>query len=57
MQTEAYDSMYSCVLQERVLELPKEHEMDPKDKYTTFSRSAQGYRKSVHKVRLAPLGF
>ncbi|KAK9894183.1 mitochondrial 54S ribosomal protein YmL31 [Cystobasidium minutum MCA 4210] len=35
---------------EQALQLPKEHEMDPKDKYTTFSRSAPGYRKSVHKV-------
>ena len=38
------------MLQERALQLPKEHEMEAKDKYTTFSASAPGYRKSVHKV-------
>ncbi|KAK4053784.1 hypothetical protein OIV83_001440 [Microbotryomycetes sp. JL201] len=45
--------------------LPTEHEMPPKDKYTTFSRTDRGYRKSMHKVpkwtrltsRTNPLGF
>ncbi|KAG7562797.1 hypothetical protein FFLO_01752 [Filobasidium floriforme] len=35
---------------DRNLALPKESEMKPKDKYTTFSRTTEGYRKSVHKV-------
>lgn len=30
--------------------LPKESEMEPKDKYTTFDKKAKGYRKSVHLV-------
>jgi rRNA maturation protein Rpf1 len=38
------------VLQVRALELPKEHEMDPKDKYSVFTRHARGYRKGIHKV-------
>ncbi|KAI8595566.1 hypothetical protein EDD21DRAFT_313240, partial [Dissophora ornata] len=45
---------------------PTEAQMPAKDKYTTFSRSFKGYRKSVHKVphftkvavpRTAPAGF
>ena len=31
-------------------ELPKEKDMTPRDKYTTFSRTAKGYRKSLHLV-------
>jgi hypothetical protein len=37
-------------VQERALELPKEHEMPAKDKYTVFSPNARGYRKGIHKV-------
>lgn len=37
-------------LQEKALQLPKEHEMDPKDKYTVFSATSRGYRKGIHKV-------
>jgi hypothetical protein len=36
--------------QAKALELPKEHEMLPKDKYTIFSPHAGGYRKGIHKV-------
>ncbi|KAF9975681.1 hypothetical protein BGZ73_000584 [Actinomortierella ambigua] len=45
---------------------PTEAQMSPKDKYTVFSRTFKGYRKSVHKVphfskvpvpRTAPAGF
>lgn len=36
--------------QTKALELPKEHEMPPKDKYTVFSPHARGYRKGIHKV-------
>lgn len=36
--------------QAKALELPKEHEMLPKDKYTVFSPHARGYRKGIHKV-------
>ncbi|CAO1616667.1 unnamed protein product [Sympodiomycopsis kandeliae] len=47
------------------LKLPKESEMLPKDKYTTFSKTSRGFRKSVHKVpkwtrltlRTNPKGF
>ncbi|KAF5331159.1 hypothetical protein D9619_005970 [Psilocybe cf. subviscida] len=47
------------------LELPKEHEMHPRDKYTVFSPHAKGYRKGIHKVpkwtrltlRTNPKGF
>ncbi|KAF8201507.1 mitochondrial 54S ribosomal protein YmL31 [Pholiota molesta] len=49
----------------RALELPKEHEMHPRDKYTVFSPHARGYRKGIHKVpkwtrltlRTNPKGF
>ena len=36
--------------QSKALSLPKEHEMPARDKYTTFSRTDKGYRKSLHKV-------
>lgn len=35
---------------DKALRLPKEHEMSPRDKYTTYSATSIGYRKSVHKV-------
>ncbi|XBA47581.1 hypothetical protein SBP28_002054 [Candidozyma auris] len=31
-------------------EFPKENEMSPRDKYTTFDKKVRGYRKSVHFV-------
>ncbi|WWD19654.1 hypothetical protein CI109_104116 [Kwoniella shandongensis] len=34
----------------KALELPTEEEMDPKNKYTTFSKYHKGYRKSSHFV-------
>lgn len=37
-------------LQAKALELPKEHEMPAKDKYTVFSKHEKGYRKGIHKV-------
>jgi hypothetical protein len=37
-------------LQDKALELPKEHEMPAKDKYTVFSPHERGYRKGIHKV-------
>lgn len=54
-----------CGALTRALELPKEHEMPAKDKYTVFSPSAKGYRKGIHKVpkwtrltlRTNPKGF
>ncbi|KIM30911.1 hypothetical protein M408DRAFT_65747 [Serendipita vermifera MAFF 305830] len=54
-----------CHALEKALELPKEHEMLPKDKYTVFSRNTRGYRKGIHKVpkftrithRVNPPGF
>ena len=39
-----------CFDQTKALELPKEHEMLPKDKYTVFSPHTPGYRKGIHKV-------
>lgn len=46
-------------------ELPKESEMDPKDKYTVFNRKARYYRKGAHRQpkwtritnRVPPKGF
>jgi len=54
-----------CASLTRALELPKEHEMPAKDKYTVFSRNSKGYRKGIHKVpkwtrltlRTNPKGF
>lgn len=37
-------------LKDQALELPKEHEMPARDKYTTFSAWDRGYRKGIHKV-------
>lgn len=31
-------------------DFPKEHEMTPRDKYTTFDKKVKGYRKWVHLV-------
>ncbi|KIW00588.1 uncharacterized protein PV09_07941 [Verruconis gallopava] len=31
-------------------EMPAEHEIMPKDKYTVFDRKQRGYRKGIHKV-------
>ncbi|KAF7295110.1 54S ribosomal protein L31, mitochondrial [Mycena indigotica] len=54
-----------CHALERALELPKEHEMLAKDKYTVYTPHAVGYRKGIHKVpkwtritqRTNPKGF
>ncbi|TEB36153.1 mitochondrial 54S ribosomal protein YmL31 [Coprinellus micaceus] len=54
-----------CESLNRALELPKEHEMPAKDKYTIFSATTKGYRKGIHKVpkwtrmtlRTNPKGF
>ena len=43
-------ALHVCYGQDKALELPKEHEMPPRDKYTVFSRHAKGYRKGIHKV-------
>jgi hypothetical protein len=43
-------SNLTCAKKTNALALPKEHEMDPKDKYTVFSPHHRGYRKGVHKV-------
>ncbi|KAK0552369.1 hypothetical protein OC846_002244 [Tilletia horrida] len=43
-------SQVSLSALDRALLLPKESEMEPKNKYTTFSKTSKGYRKSVHKV-------
>lgn len=31
-------------------QFPKEHELSPRDKYTTFDKKEKNYRKSVHRV-------
>ncbi|KAF4576806.1 hypothetical protein EYR40_001051 [Pleurotus pulmonarius] len=49
----------------QALQLPKEHEMPARDKYTVFTPHARGYRKGIHKVpkwtrltlRTNPKGF
>jgi len=54
-----------CAALDKALELPKEHEMNPKDKYSVFSATTRGYRKGIHKVpkwtrlthRVNPKGF
>ncbi|KIK59652.1 hypothetical protein GYMLUDRAFT_169209 [Collybiopsis luxurians FD-317 M1] len=54
-----------CAALDRALELPKEHEMPARDKYTVFSPHVPGYRKGIHKVpkwtrithRTNPRGF
>ncbi|KAJ1892310.1 hypothetical protein LPJ66_006410 [Kickxella alabastrina] len=55
-----------CKQLDLVKVLPKEQEMLPRDKYTTFSRTAKYHRKGVHKVphftkrpipRTTPTGF
>ncbi|KAI0282575.1 60s ribosomal protein l31 [Russula aff. rugulosa BPL654] len=54
-----------CTSLANALALPKEHEMDSKDKYTVFSPHHRGYRKGIHKVpkwtritqRTNPKGF
>ena len=40
----------SSAVQTKALELPKEHEMPARDKYTVFSPHEKGYRKGIHKV-------
>ncbi|KNZ75417.1 54S ribosomal protein L31, mitochondrial [Termitomyces sp. J132] len=42
--------MRLILTQDQALELPKEHEMPARDKYTIFSANAKGYRKGIHKV-------
>ncbi|KAL8920325.1 MAG: hypothetical protein Q9172_004557 [Xanthocarpia lactea] len=47
------------------VEMPREEEMRPKDKYTVFDRKEKRYRKGIHKVpkwtrvsqRINPPGF
>ncbi|KAF9066880.1 mitochondrial 54S ribosomal protein YmL31 [Rhodocollybia butyracea] len=54
-----------CAALVKALELPKEHEMPARDKYTVFTPHARGYRKGIHKVpkwtritqRTNPRGF
>ncbi|KAK0197300.1 mitochondrial 54S ribosomal protein YmL31 [Armillaria mellea] len=54
-----------CSALDQALELPKEHEMPARDKYTVFSPHTKGYRKGIHKVpkwtrltlRTNPKGF
>ncbi|PWZ01346.1 putative MRPL31-mitochondrial ribosomal protein, large subunit [Testicularia cyperi] len=43
-------SQVQCASLTRALQIPKESQMLPKDKYTTFSKHHPGFRKSVHKV-------
>ena len=45
------ESGVACSALDKALELLTESEMRPKDKYSTFSRTSPGYRKSLHKVR------
>ncbi|KAK9477272.1 mitochondrial ribosomal protein L31-domain-containing protein [Lipomyces japonicus] len=53
------------LLQRLQAEVPKESEMAPKDKYTTFNKNGKNYRIGLHKVpkwtkttiRVNPKGF
>ncbi|KAH9951388.1 mitochondrial ribosomal protein L31 [Amylocystis lapponica] len=59
------ESGVQCAALTKALELPKEHEMPARDKYTVFAKRAIGYRKGIHKVpkwtrltlRTNPKGF
>ncbi|KAG2227309.1 hypothetical protein INT45_004264 [Circinella minor] len=59
------ESGVRCKALDKALALPKESEMQARDKYTVFSRYARGHRKSLHKVpkftkktdRTSPPGF
>ncbi|KIJ44154.1 hypothetical protein M422DRAFT_779639 [Sphaerobolus stellatus SS14] len=59
------ESGIKCSSLVKALELPKESEMLPRDKYTVFSAKSVGYRKGIHKVpkwtritqRMNPRGF
>ncbi|KAI6028333.1 mitochondrial 54S ribosomal protein YmL31 [Pisolithus orientalis] len=59
------ESGIQCNALDRALQLPREHEMHPRDKYTVFSPTSSGYRKGIHKVpkwtrltlRVNPKGF
>ncbi|KAH9854044.1 mitochondrial ribosomal protein L31, partial [Lenzites betulinus] len=59
------ESGVECAALTKALQLPKEHEMPARDKYTVFSRHVKGYRKGIHKVpkwtrmtlRTNPKGF
>ncbi|KAI7865512.1 mitochondrial ribosomal protein L31-domain-containing protein [Spinellus fusiger] len=59
------ESGVECKALKEALALPKESEMHPRDKYTIFSRTAPGHRKSLHKLpkftkktaRTSPAGF
>ena len=46
-----HESGVTCAALGKAMELLTESEMRPKDKYSTFSRTDPGYRKSLHKVR------
>lgn len=35
---------------DKLMATPREHEMSPRDKYTTFDKKSKGYRKSLHRV-------
>lgn len=45
-----FGTLEISMTQDQALQLPKEHEMPAKDKYTVFSPHAKGYRKGIHKV-------
>lgn len=59
------ESGVKCKALTLALQLPKESEMKPRDKYTVFSKKHKGYRKGLHKVpkftkvtmRTSPPGF
>ncbi|ORY91265.1 mitochondrial ribosomal protein L31-domain-containing protein [Syncephalastrum racemosum] len=59
------DSGVQCKALDQAKALPKEAEMHPRDKYTVFSGTSRGLRKSLHKVpkftkktqRTSPEGF
>ena len=44
------ESGVQCGALTKALELPKQHEMHPRDKYTVYSPRGVNFRKSAHKV-------
>jgi len=50
LPTVSFENLIPVQKKTSALALPKEHEMDPKDKYTVFSPHHRGYRKGIHKV-------
>lgn len=49
-QTQKKDTQSFSKLLDKYNRFPKESEMIPKNKYTVFTRTETGYRKSIHRT-------